>query len=163
MVSTHKLHEAICRRRWKKWLNMFWKCNKRAETPRFRRPRPWKYDEWISSPSGQLYYQQAMAGVARRDIKHRPCLADGKPATFHRWVEEDQALLQIHHFMRPVDQEKIVARFREEGVIDNSATIERLRNCFALIEYQDGSMGKVKPELLQFIDVCTVPPAAEGP
>lgn len=82
----------------------------------------------------------------------RPCLADGEPALFHRWADEDKALLQIHAFVRPEDQQKIVRLFREEGVVGGSSTIEKLRTCFALVEYPDGSVGKVKPELIEFLD-----------
>lgn len=82
----------------------------------------------------------------------RPCLADGKPATFHRWVEEETALLHIQALMRPEDQRKIARRFREEGLLDGASTIEKLRTCSALVEYADGSVGRVKPELIQFLD-----------
>lgn len=82
----------------------------------------------------------------------RPCLADGKPATFHRWVEEDRALLRIHAFVRPEDQLEIVRRFHGEGVTGPEADVAMTRICFALVEYADGSVGKVKPELIQFLD-----------
>lgn len=82
----------------------------------------------------------------------RPCLADGTPATFHRWVEEESALLQIDACLPLRDQQKIVHRFREEKVLDPFSKIEKLRTCFALVEYPDGSVGKVKPELIQFLD-----------
>lgn len=82
----------------------------------------------------------------------RPCLADGKPAIFHRWADEDKALLQIHAMVRPADQERIAHRFREEGVTDGTSSIEKLRVTFALVEYPDGSVGKVKPELITFLD-----------
>lgn len=82
----------------------------------------------------------------------RPCLADDKPATFHRWVEEETALLRIGCFMKPEGQLQMVRRFREEGVIDGTSTIEKLRTCSALVEYADGSVGRVKPELIQFLD-----------
>lgn len=82
----------------------------------------------------------------------RPCLADGKPATFHRWVEEDKALLKINAFMQLEEQLKCVHRFHEEGWLDNCCSTEKQRTCFALVEYADGSVGKVKPELIQFLD-----------
>lgn len=82
----------------------------------------------------------------------RPCLADDKPATFHRWVDEDKALLQIHAMVRPEDRSRIFRRFQEYGLADSHSTIEKLRTCFALVEYPDGSVGKVKPELIQFLD-----------
>lgn len=81
----------------------------------------------------------------------RPCLVDGKPATFHRWVEEDKALLRIHAMVRPEDQLKIVRRFREEGVTGPESDVDMTRICFALVEYPDGSVGKVAPELIQFL------------
>ena len=82
----------------------------------------------------------------------RPCLADDKPATFHRWVEEETALLKVNAFLRHEDLGRAARRFREEGLLDGASTIEKLRTCFALVEYPDGSVGKVKPELIQFLD-----------
>lgn len=82
----------------------------------------------------------------------RPCLADGKPATFHRWVDEDKALLRIDRFLRPEDQLMIFRRFQESGVVDAGAEIVKVRTCSALVEYPDGSVGKVKPELITFLD-----------
>jgi hypothetical protein len=81
----------------------------------------------------------------------RPCLVDGKPATFHRWVDEDKALLQFAALMRPEDRLKALQIFNGTGTADSSSTIEKLRTCFALVEYPDGSVGKVKPELIQFL------------
>lgn len=103
-------------------------------------------------PFGKLVLGLEVKRCAECHGPERLCLADGKPATFHRWVDEDQALLQIHPFVRPADQQKIARRFREEGTTDGTATIEKLRATFALVEYPDGSVGKVKPELIQFMD-----------
>lgn len=82
----------------------------------------------------------------------RLCLADGKPATFHRWIDEDQALLQINAMVRPETRKEIILKFQEDGVVGPSTSIEKVRVCFALVEYPDGSVGKVKPELIQFLD-----------
>lgn len=82
----------------------------------------------------------------------RPCLADGKPATFHRWVEEDRALLQVDTLMKREDLQKTFHMFLAHGVADASSTIMKARVCYALVEYPDGSVGKVRPELIQFLD-----------
>lgn len=82
----------------------------------------------------------------------RPCLADGKPATFHRWIEEDKAVLQIRAVVSPNHQQAIVRRFHEEGVSGSLSTFDKLRTCSALVEYPDGSVGRVKPELIEFLD-----------
>lgn len=82
----------------------------------------------------------------------RPCLADGKPAVFHRWADEDKGLLRINAFTRPEEQRILSRRFRDEGIIPDCCSMEALRATFALVEYPDGSVGKVKPELIQFLD-----------
>lgn len=82
----------------------------------------------------------------------RPCLVDDKPATFHRWVEEDKALLKLDYFVKPDDRGKILRDYYETGVVDAASHIEKLRVTFALVEYPDGSVGKVKPELITFLD-----------
>ena len=89
---------------------------------------------------------------AKGEPRLRPCLADGKTATFHRWVDEDKALLRVHALVRPEDQLMVSRRFRETGVVGGDTSIEKLRTCFALVEYPDGSVGKVKPELITFLD-----------
>lgn len=58
----------------------------------------------------------------------RLCEADGKPATFHRWVDEDAV-----HF-------------------SDGAPFGIVRRTGALVEYLDGSVGIVRPELVTFLD-----------
>ena len=82
----------------------------------------------------------------------RPCLVDGKPATFHRWVEEDKALLKVKSFIGPEEIEASVARFHQYGVMDHSCDIEKLRTFYALVEYEGGTVSKVQPELIRFTD-----------
>lgn len=82
----------------------------------------------------------------------RPCLVEGKFCTFHRWMDEDSALLRINAYMSPNEQEKLHRRFKEMGLVPSCCSTEVLRTTFALIEYPDGSIGKVKPELVQFTD-----------
>lgn len=82
----------------------------------------------------------------------RPCLADGKPAAFHRWVDDDRALLRVNAFMQFDDQKRRVQRFREEGVLDNACTVEILRCCAALVEYPDGAVDIVDPKRIKFLD-----------
>lgn len=82
----------------------------------------------------------------------RPCLADGKPATFHRWVDEDKGLLRVNAFTRDEERERLNRVFRDDGIIPQCCSLEALRATLALVEYPDGSVGRVKPELVQFLD-----------
>lgn len=83
---------------------------------------------------------------------HRPCLADGKPATFHRWVDRDTSLLHVNVFTRMEERELIHRQFKQTGVVPNCCSADVVRAVFALVEYPDGSIGEVKPELIRFTD-----------
>ena len=82
----------------------------------------------------------------------RPCLVDGKPATFHRWVEEDKALLKVKPFCSTDEIDASIARFHRDGVMDHSCDIEKLHTVSALVEYEGGTVAKVNPELIRFTD-----------
>ena len=87
-----------------------------------------------------------------RTNPERLCLVDGKPAVFHRWVDEDKGLLKINTFVRTAEAETLNRTFHEYGIIPDCCSMEKLRTTLALVEYPDGSVGKVKPELIQFLD-----------
>lgn len=82
----------------------------------------------------------------------RPCLADGKPAVFHRWVDRDTSLLHINVFTRMEEMEALHRGFKQTGVVPIGCSADVVRAVFALVEYPDGSVGEVKPELIQFLD-----------
>lgn len=103
----------------------------------FSRERPW------ALPPSSL---ECLGAVVR------PCEVDGKPAVFHRWVDEDQALLKVNAFTSPEEQASLAHRFRDSCVVPSMCSTEVLRRTFALVEYPDGSVGKVKPELVTFLD-----------
>lgn len=82
----------------------------------------------------------------------RPCEADGKPAIFHRWVQEDKALLQMESRL-PFDVVMEIKRdFNLHGFAPANAKIEKISQTFALVEYEDGTVRKVEPEVIQFTD-----------
>ena len=90
--------------------------------------------------------------MAKSKEELRPCLVDGRPAFFHRWVEEDNALLKVKPFCGPGEIEASVARFHQDGVLDHGYDIEKLRTVSALVEYEGGTVSKVQPELIRFTD-----------
>ena len=85
------------------------------------------------------------------ELQNRPCEVDGRPALFHRWVEEDRALVRINCFTTPEEQAEIARKIRLSGVYPAGCTPEVIRETFALVEYRDGTVAKVKPELIRFI------------
>ena len=82
----------------------------------------------------------------------RPCEVDGKICIFHRFIDEDKALLEIEPLVK---QETLIAwrrAFNEFGEVPPHSTVKIMRHTYALVEYSDGSVGKVEPELVQFLD-----------
>ena len=84
-------------------------------------------------------------------LKHRPCEVDGRPALFHRWVEEDRAILNIEALVTPEDQARLAYTFREGNICPPGCKVDVLRETFALVEYQDGAVAKVDPVLVRFL------------
>lgn len=89
---------------------------------------------------------------APQEAPLRPCEVDGMRCLFHRFVDEDKALLKIDVFLLPHEQRAIVAEFKEAGIVPKCCSTEALRSTFALVEYPDGSLGKVDPMQVCFTD-----------
>lgn len=104
------------------------------------------------SKVGSIVFGLDLKRCAECNGPTRPCWIEGNPATFHRWVDEEKALLRIDVFTKPSEQEAIVRRFREEGVHDTASSVEKQRVVLALIEWPDGRVAKVRPEQLRFAD-----------
>lgn len=82
----------------------------------------------------------------------RPCEVDGQACLFHRWVDEDKALLKINCFTREEEQVYLRRKFEQTLTVPGGCSTETIRYTFALVEYPDGSVDKVKPEMIQFTD-----------
>lgn len=82
----------------------------------------------------------------------RPCEVDGQRCYFHRFIEEERGVLQINAFMRPENVEKVRRMYEEDGVMTNACTLEKLRHAYALVEFPDGTVKKVEPEKVRFLD-----------
>ena len=101
---------------------------------------------------GQVEFGLEVKRCASCQRYTRPCMVSGKPAIFHRWADEDKALLRINTFLRPEDQLKIVEHFRDEGVCDARCSTEKVHQVLALVEYADGSVDTVPVQTIRFID-----------
>ena len=86
------------------------------------------------------------------ELRPRRCEVDGRPATFLRWIEEDRALLIFEHYMKESDAFKSIDLFNEKGIIGPNCSTDVLHTVLALVEYRDGTVGKVSPERLRFTD-----------
>lgn len=82
----------------------------------------------------------------------RPCEVDGKRCYFHRFIEEERGVLQINAFMRPESVKQVRRMYEEDGVMTNACSLEKLRHAYALVEFPDGTVKKVEPEKVRFLD-----------
>ena len=86
------------------------------------------------------------------ELRWRPCEVDGVPALFHRWIEEDRLIFHVDVLSTAYQQRKIVDAFKLSGVVLPGSHTEVIRETFALVEFLDGLVAKVKPELVRFVD-----------
>ena len=83
----------------------------------------------------------------------RPCLVDGRPATFHRFAVVEKGLLLIDDAnITEKDIDRIYKTFHEAGIVLNCCKFEKLNEVRAIVEYQDGSVGTVPAEWIEFVD-----------
>lgn len=81
----------------------------------------------------------------------RLCEVDGRPAFFHRWIEDDRALLNFNAFLPSREIERVREEFEKLHTIPHECSVKVLRATFALVEYiDDGTVSRVRPELVVF-------------
>lgn len=85
------------------------------------------------------------------ELHARPCEVDGRPALFHRWIEEDRAMLKVPRNLQEKTYESIFQVFRENNVVVDGCEVVVSHHTFALVEYRDGTIAKVEPESIRFV------------
>lgn len=86
--------------------------------------------------------------------QRRPCEVDGSKAWYHGLVHSDQAILKADAYWDQPDNYAACHReFRASGRIPMYCDIVVVRKSYAMVEYLDGSVEKVDPEQVHFIDV----------
>lgn len=85
------------------------------------------------------------------ELHARPCEVDGRPALFHRWIEEDDVLLRVPLRLSVPQLEKVIGAYRTSRIVPDNCEITVAHHTFALVEYRDGTIDKVAPEHVRFI------------
>ena len=76
------------------------------------------------------------------ELRARPCEVNGRPALFHRWVEDFTDLMRVNAYTTPESQARLLGySFGSDGFAQT----------FALVEYQDGTVATVDPLHIRFI------------
>lgn len=86
------------------------------------------------------------------DSEYRQCMVNQKKAFFHKWIEEEAL---VYHFDTHMESSQIIniaKKFREDNIVPPYIKTTTIKTLYALVEFEDGSIGKVKPEDLYFLD-----------
>lgn len=84
---------------------------------------------------------------------YRPCIVKSeKEALFHRWIFDEKALIHFKVAMKPEMLEKYERVIQEKDIYPHYANIVPVKTTMGLVEYRDGSMDKVDPEDIRFLD-----------
>ena len=87
------------------------------------------------------------------ELRPRRCEVDGWPATFLRWIEEDRALLKFGRgLLSESEVVEIIDAFNDRGLVAPNCETDVLHTVLALVEYRDGTVGKINPERIRFTD-----------
>lgn len=82
----------------------------------------------------------------------RPCEVDGKPAVFHRWVDDETGALIINFFAKDDMVDRLRRKFKEDGVVPAGCSLEKLHQTLALIEWPGGTVETVPVSKIRFTD-----------
>lgn len=82
----------------------------------------------------------------------RPCYIDGKKALFHRWNKRTDILLQSKNIMSSNDLEIVTRKARESNNVPSFLFSKMITNLYAIVEYEDGTVGEVEPNMVRFCD-----------
>lgn len=86
------------------------------------------------------------------ELQARPCEVDGVPALFHRWAEDDDPLLKLECLRNGEAVGAAYKLYKQHGIIGLEFSVNVIRKTYALVEYKDGTVHMVAPELIRFVD-----------
>lgn len=83
----------------------------------------------------------------------RPCEVNGSKAWYHGLVHSDKTIVQAGSNLSGTERVNIERAVKMGLIIPSEHRLCVVRQTFAMIEYLDGSVSKVDPEKVHFIDV----------
>ena len=100
---------------------------------------------------GQVDYR-----IVAEQNEYRPCEVLGVKALFHRYIEDTKCLIKSQ-LLTPARLEadmgkKCLEMIHRDDIIPRGFDIEKLSNTLALVEFEDGTVHKVDPTVVKFLD-----------
>lgn len=109
---------------------------------------------WYSEDELELIQSAEVGPVPvhnKIDISLRPCIVGERNGKFHKWIEEQKMLLKFNNTLKANDVKNLKKAFELSDVIPTYADYEIITNTVALVEFDDGTVEKVKPEEVRFV------------
>lgn len=85
--------------------------------------------------------------------QRRPCEVDGSKAWYHGLVHCDRTVVRVDGKLSSIQSSIIERKIQRQQVFSNDCQMHVERRTYAMVEYLDGSVAKVDPEQVHFIDV----------
>ena len=73
-------------------------------------------------------------------------------ALFHMWTKEETPFIKMNAHVRPERLDSIKNTIFNDHIVPPNHDITMHTNLVALVEFEDGSIAKVKPETVRFLD-----------
>lgn len=83
--------------------------------------------------------------------EYRPCLVNGAKAIFHKWINDEKAMLKMNVTTSPTRLQAINKLYKQD-IIPNVCSLEKLSITVALVEMEDGTMKKADIDSIKFLD-----------
>ncbi len=82
----------------------------------------------------------------------RPCSVNGHKAWFHCWIQTEHPYFINKGFCSREEIKEMSRRIEDMTIISSSLKVEKITRVVALVEYDNGTVGKVNPEEITFED-----------
>lgn len=86
--------------------------------------------------------------------EYRSCEVRGVKALFHRYVEDTEIYIK-NELIHPAQEKRLEwlkSMIREDNIVPRGCDIEKINKTLALVEYGDGTVHKVDPTIVKFLD-----------
>lgn len=91
-------------------------------------------------------------GFVISNIPCRPCKVKNRKGLFHTWITSDDVYVKINRLAKSDMLGRIESQVRDNHIVSGPDEITTVTNTFALVEFEDGSVEKVRVEDIRFLD-----------
>lgn len=84
--------------------------------------------------------------------EYRPCIANGRKAFFHRWVDEEKLIVKSLRVVRQENIDSMMGVYEKTGFLPNFVDTDKITKILALVEFEDGTVEKVDIGNIKFLD-----------